>query len=138
MSDEDQFSNSDEYSHCSESEDNHENNSNQKEEYLSQGCQSPSTTKEPLTVEEAETLFLEELKEKKVLMWCSRCDDEIYYFNPIVSKVIHHYRPGGTTYFTSGNCSKCHKFTWEHFNFERKEIYESIPNFRWGDLELKA
>jgi hypothetical protein len=80
-------------------------------------CKNTPSTYELISPKEAENLFLQELDQKKVLLWCDSCSKELHFENPTVLKIVHHFRQGGTTYYTSGNCPKCCKSTWKHFRF---------------------
>jgi len=81
-----------------------------------------------ISQDKAEEVFLAELKNKRALLWCGTCKIESYFTDPSVSKTVHHYRPGGTTYDVSGYCPQCHVFNWEHFKFERPNIRQKIPD----------
>lgn len=91
---------------------------------------SQKNTKLNLTPQKAEEIFLAELEEKKAMLGCNRCHRDHYVFNPVVSRIIHHKRPGGTSYMVSGNCSKCNASIWECLVFERNHIKNSIPDFK--------
>jgi hypothetical protein len=89
----------------------------EQKELINANVNNPELHYESLSPKEAEKVFLEDLDQKKVLLWCHNCTQELYFKDPTVMKIVHHFRQGGTTYYTSGNCPTCKKSIWKHFRF---------------------
>jgi hypothetical protein len=66
---------------------------------------------------ESEKLFLEDLGQHKLSLWCHSCLQELQIIEPTIMKIVHHFRQGGTTYYTSGKCPQCKKSIWKYFRF---------------------
>jgi len=75
-----------------------------------------------------EDLFLEDYKNKKVLIFCFSCNDNKKIINMKVMKTIIHYKLGGIVYNVAGDCTKCGSKIYKSLNFERDNIKNKIPN----------
>lgn len=75
-----------------------------------------------------EDLFLEDCKNKKVLIFCFSCNDNKKIINMKVMKTIIHYKLGGIVYNVAGDCTKCGSKIYKYLNFERDNIKNKIPN----------
>jgi len=75
-----------------------------------------------------EDLFIEDYKNKKVIIFCFSCNDNKKITNLKVMKTIHHYKLGGIVYDVGGDCSKCGTKIYKNLNFERNNIKNKIKN----------
>ena len=75
-----------------------------------------------------EDLFLDDYKNKKIIIFCFSCNDNKKITNIKVMKTIIHYKLGGIIYNIAGDCSKCGTKIYKNLNFERDNIKNKIPN----------
>lgn len=72
--------------------------------------------------------FIEDYKNKSVIIFCFSCNDNKKITNFKVMKTIYHYKLGGIVYDVAGDCSKCGTKIYKNLNFERDNIKNKIKN----------
>ena len=75
-----------------------------------------------------EDKFIEDYKNKNIIIFCFSCNDNKKITNFKVMKTIHHYKLGGIVYDVAGDCSRCGTKIYKNLNFERNNIKNKIKN----------
>jgi hypothetical protein len=73
-------------------------------------------------------LFIEDYKNKNIIIFCFTCNDNKKITNLKVMKTIYHYKLGGIIYDVAGDCSRCGSKIYKNFNFERDNMKNKIKN----------
>ena len=105
--------------------DNLNNNINININFKKETKESPYITE---IIKIGEDLFLDDYKNKKLVIFCFSCNDNKKITNIKVMKTVIHYKLGGIIYNIAGDCSKCGAKICKNLNFERDNIKNKIPN----------